>query len=230
MYLLPALSKTSMLILAHFLLITAIFGQSSSSFSGELIYAITKIDENKIQSGFGNDHSHAEEKLIIYTKDSLVKRVYFNSENGIQESIEHLTYAKKILLLSIDTMNYAVQLPVNQKNHTDELDSTYDLSKKCFPKVYFAGMKGKPMLLSHPMLSNKLQIWYSKKIHPKYNSVYAKLPGLPLKYYIASEKGLYLYELESFKRYDPPLSLFQIPIGYDILSLEDFLNLLENQK
>mgnify|MGYP001216855571 CR=1 FL=1 len=230
MYLSPVFSKTSMLILTQLLFATAILGQSPSSFSGELIYTITKIDENKMQSGFGNDHSNAEEKLIIYTKDSLVKRVYFNSENGIQESIEHLTYGKKILLLNIDTMNYAVQVPTDKKNQTDELDSTYNLSKKCFPKVYFAGIKGKPMLLSHPMLSNELYIWYSKKIHPKYNSVYAQLPGLPLKYYVASQKGLYLYELESFKRYDPPLSLFQIPIGYEILSLEDFLNLLENHE
>ena len=156
MYLSPVFSKTSMLILTQLLFTTAILGQSPSSFSGELIYTITKIDENKMQSGFGNDHSNAEEKLIIYTKDSLVKRVYFNSENGIQESIEHLTYGKKILLLNIDTMNYAVQVPTNKKNQTDDLDSTYSLSKKCFPKVYFAGLKGKPMLLSHPMLSNML--------------------------------------------------------------------------
>tara|TARA_B100001287_G_C22683492_1_gene531893 strand:- start:584 stop:1276 length:693 start_codon:yes stop_codon:yes gene_type:complete len=230
MVLKSAFNKTTVLIGLRFFLIGSLFGQLAPSFSGELIYKIKKINLNNLQIGFGNENPNTEEKLIIYAKDSLIKRVHFNSENGIQESIEHLSYGKKILLLSIDTNQYAVQLPKELCNDGKHADSAYKLSKKCFPKLAFAGLQGKPMLLSHPMLGNKLHIWYSKKLHPKYNSVYADLPGLPLKYYIASEKGLYLYELESFKRYDPPLSIFQIPIGCDILSFEDFLNLLENQK
>ena len=230
MVLKPAFEKMKMLIALQFLLIHSLFGQLSKSFSGELIYSIKKIDVNNIQSTFGNDNPNTEEKLIIYAKDSLIKRVHFNSENGIQESIEHLSREKKILLLSIDSVNYAVQLPTEKTNGQKKLDSTYQLSKKCFPKVRFAGLKGKPMLLSHPMLSNDLHIWFSKNIPPKYNAVYDQLPGLPLKYYIISEKGLYLYELESFNQYDPPLSIFQIPMKTHILSLEDFIELLENQE
>ena len=230
MVLKSAFKKTIMLIGLQFLVITSLFGQLATSFSGELIYTIKKIDVNNLQSGFGNDNPNTEEKLIIYAKDSLIKRVHFNSENGIQESIEHLSYGKKILLLSIDTVKYAVQLPREQTNDQKYPDSTYKLSKKCFPKLPFAGVKGKPMLLSHPMLSNDLYIWFSKKIHPKYNAVYDQLSGLPLKYYIVSEKGLYLYELESLKRYDPPLSIFQIPKTTHILSLKDFINILENKQ
>lgn len=222
--------KTTMLIGFQFLVIKSLFGQLATEFSGELIYRIKKIDVNNIQSGFGNDSPNTEEKLIIYAKDSLIKRVHFNSENGIQESIEHLSYRKKILLLSIDSLNYAIQLPSEQTNDQKHPDSTYKLSKKCFPKIPFAGLKGKPMLLSHPMLSNDLEIWFSKNIHPKYNAVYHQLPGLPLKYYIVSDKGLYLYELEALKRYDPPLAIFQIPRKTHILSLEDFIDLLENKK
>jgi hypothetical protein len=225
-----AIGKSAILIALQLFIISSSFGQVSSSFSGELIYRITKIDDNDLQSGFGNDKQDVEEKLIIYAKDSLIKRVHFHSKNGIQESIQHLTYGKKILLLNIDSVNYAIQVPTDQKNQIEHPDSTYKLSKKCFPKMRFAGLKGKPMLLSHPMLSNALHIWFSKKIHPKYNTAYEQLPGLPLKYYIASEKGLYLYELESFKRYDPPLSIFQIPIEYHIISLKSFLELLEKHK
>lgn len=223
-----AIKKMTKLILLQFFLITSSFGQSSLPFSGELIYNITKIDVNTLQSGFGADNPDTEEKLIIYAKDSLIKRVHFNSQSGIQESIEHLIHNKKILLLSIDSMNYAIQLPYEQRNALKQIDSTYQLSKKRFPKMRFAGHKGKPMLLSHPMLTNELLIWFSKKIHPKYNAAYEQLPGLPLKYYIISEKGLYLYELESLKYYDPPLSIFQVPIGFYILSLEDFLKRIEN--
>lgn len=226
----PAFKKTTVLIGLQFLLIQSLFGQLSNSFSGELIYRIKKIDVTNLQSGFGNENPNTEEKLIIYAKDSLIKRVHFNSENGIQESIEHLSYGKKILLLSIDIVKYAVQLPTEQTNNQKHSDSTYLLSKKCFPKVRFAGLKGKPMLLSHPMLINDLKIWFSKKIPPKYNAVYEQIPGLPLKYYIVSEKGLYLYELESLKRYDPPLSMFQIPKTTHIISLKDFINILENKQ
>lgn len=225
-----AIKKLTKLILLQFFLITSSFGQSSSSFSGELIYRITKINVNNLQSSFGADNPNTEEKLIIYAKDSLIKRVHFNSQTGIQESIEHLTHSKKILLLSIDSMNYAIQVPSEQTNELKQTDSTYQLSKKYFPKIRFAGHKGKPMLLSHPMLKNKLFIWFSKKIHAKYNAAYRQLPGLPLKYYIVSEKGLYLYELESLKYYDPPLSIFQVPIGFYILSLEDFLERIENKE
>tara|TARA_A200000113_G_C8872331_1_gene357159 strand:+ start:4719 stop:5384 length:666 start_codon:yes stop_codon:yes gene_type:complete len=219
-----------MLIVLQFLSITSLFGQLSTSFSGELIYSIEKIDANSLQSSFGNENSNTEEKLIIYAKDSLIKRVHFNSENGIQESIEHLSYGKKILLLSIDSVHYAVQVPTEKTNDEKHLDSTYKLSNKCFPKVRFAGLKGKPMLLSHPMLNNDLHIWFNKSIPPKYNAVYDQLPGLPLKYYVISEKGLYLYELESLKKYDPPLSIFQIPLNTVILSLKEFIDLLENQE
>tara|TARA_B100001059_G_C17658634_1_gene488296 strand:- start:147 stop:839 length:693 start_codon:yes stop_codon:yes gene_type:complete len=225
-----AIKKMTKLILLQFFLITTSFGQSSSSFSGELIYSITKIDVNNLQNGFGTDNPDAEEKLIIYAKDSLIKRVHFNSQSGIQESIEHLTHSKKILLLSIDSMNYAIQLPSEQRKELEHVDSTYQLSKKCFPKIRFADHKGKPMLLSHPMLTNELYIWFSRKIHAKYNAAYEELPGLPLKYYIVSEKGLYLYELESLKYYDPPLSIFQVPVGFYILSLEDFLKLIEKKE
>lgn len=230
MVLKSAFKKMKMLIVLQFLSITSLFGQLSTSFSGELIYSIEKIDANSLQSSFGNENSNTEEKLIIYAKDSLIKRVHFNSENGIQESIEHLSYGKKILLLSIDSVHYAVQVPTEKTNDEKHLDSTYQLSNKCYPKVRFAGLKGKPMLLSHPMLSNDLHIWFNKSIPPKYNAVYDQLPGLPLKYYVISEKGLYLYELESLKKYDPPLSIFQIPLNTVILSLKEFIDLLENQE
>ena len=84
MVLKSAFKKTTMLIGLQFLVITSLFGQLATSFSGELIYTIKKIDVNNLQSGFGNDNPNTEEKLIIYAKDSLIKRVHFNSENGIQ--------------------------------------------------------------------------------------------------------------------------------------------------
>ena len=56
---------------------------SQNSFSGELTYRITKINANELQAGFPNNDIPAEEKMIIYAKDSLLKIVHFNSVNGM---------------------------------------------------------------------------------------------------------------------------------------------------
>ena len=75
--------------------------QKEDAFSGELTYSITKISNDKLENDFALGSEKVEEKMIIYAKDSLVKRVHFSSVNGIQESIEHLRLDKKILLLNI---------------------------------------------------------------------------------------------------------------------------------
>jgi hypothetical protein len=206
--------------------INIVLSQKESSFSGELTYSITKISSDKLENDFSLGDEAVEEKMIIYAKDSLVKRVHFSSVNGIQESISHLRLEKKILLLTLDSIDFAIQLPSEEVPSAKK--NSYTFKKKCFPKKKIAGIKGFPMVLSHKMLSNDLHIWYSKTIPAKYNKVFPSFEGLPLKYYIVSEKGLYLYTLLSLKEYDPPLALFQIPKNYQLISLKDFLSLTED--
>ena len=78
--------------------INIVLSQKESSFSGELTYSITKISSDKLENDFSLGDVAVEEKMIIYAKDSLVKRVHFSSVNGIQESILHLKLEKKILI------------------------------------------------------------------------------------------------------------------------------------
>ncbi len=198
------------------------------SFSGELTYRITKINANELQAGFSNNDEPEEEKMILYAKDSLLKMVHFNSINGIQESLQHLRLQKKILLLTIDSIQYAVQLP--KESSKSDSDTLYQLEKKCFSRHRIADIKGKSMTLRHPMLKNNLEIWYAPKIESKYNAPYPGIPGMALKYYIVSEQGLYLYELESFKRYDPALALFQISQNAIALPLNEFLEILKSKE
>ena len=84
--------------------------------------------------------------------------------------------------------------------------------------------------MKHPMLSNDLICLYSPEIPQKYSNVFSKMPGLPVLYFLVSEKGLLQYSLESYKKYDPPLSIFMIPEGYQILSMEQFLNGMKNSE
>jgi len=87
------------LILACFFIgskINIVLSQKESSFSGELTYSITKISSDKLENDFSLGDVAVEEKMIIYAKDSLVKRVHFSSVNGIQESRSCFSYEKQL--------------------------------------------------------------------------------------------------------------------------------------
>ncbi|MDC1266753.1 hypothetical protein N8Z75_02135, partial [Crocinitomicaceae bacterium] len=64
-------------------------GQKTNSFSGELIYKITKVDAS--MNPLSSDDENSENKVIIYAKDSLLKIVNFDSQNGYQECLKHMT-------------------------------------------------------------------------------------------------------------------------------------------
>jgi hypothetical protein len=202
--------------------IGCVHGQKNKSFSGELIYHIEKVDANPNELLSSEDE---EEKMIIYARDSLLKIVNFNSANGIQECLKHLIHNKSILLLEIDGQGYAVRIESDLNKASDSL---YSFKKKCGFSRNFKGLKSKKILMKHPMLSNDLICLYSSEISAKYASVFSQLPGLPILYYLVSEKGLLNYTLESYKKYVPPLSVFMIPEGYQILSMEEFLNGMKN--
>ena len=197
--------------------------QKESTFSGELTYMVTKID--KSANALLPDEDVSENKVIIYAKDSLLKVVNFNSQNGYQECIKHLVKKKSILLLKIEGKGYAIRINDEQKN-----DSLYTFQKKCGLKKNIGGLRSKKIIMKHPMLTNELQCMYSKKIPSKYANVFEQLPGIPTIYYIVSDEGLYRYQLESFKSYVPPLSIFMIPIGYEIVSMEEFIEKVDSDK
>jgi len=211
-------SRNYIIILLLLYVIECVHGQKNKSFSGELIYHIENVDENPNDMVSGEK---AEEKMIIYARDSLLKIVNFNSVNGVQECLTHLRHNKSILLLEIDGQGYAVQIGPESNNASDSL---YTFKKKCGFSRKFNGLKSKKILMKHPMLSNDLICLYSTEIAEKYSNVFSKMPGLPVLYFLVSEKGLLQYTLESYKKYDPPLSIFMIPEGYQILSMEQFLN------
>ncbi len=195
------------------------FSQKTRSFSGELVYHIRNVDKGQAMFTDGKDE---EEKMIIYAKDSLLKVVNFNSASGAQECLKHLSRNKSILLLEIGEQGYAVRIKEEESNE----ESSYTFKKKCGFSKRYQGLKCKKILMKHPSLSNDLICFYTKKIPAKYGNVFAQLPGLPVLYYLISPKGLLRFELESYKIYDPPLTLFMIPEGYEVVSMEEFLDIL----
>ena len=192
--------------------------QKNNSFSGELTYKITKVDAS--MNPLSSEEDNSENKVIIYAKDSLLKIVNFNSQNGYQECLKHMTRKKSILLLEIDDKGYAIRMNDEQSRTKDSL---YSFRNKCGVKKRIGGLKSKKTIMNHPMLANELICFYSKTIPSRYANEFSGLSGIPTLYYIVNDDGLYRYVLKSHRSYDPPLSMFLIPEEYEIVTMDEFI-------
>jgi len=193
-------------------------GQKTNSFSGELIYKITKV--NASMNPLSSDDENSENKVIIYAKDSLLKIVNFDSQNGYQECLKHMTREKSILLLEIEDKGFAIRMNDEQSMNNDSL---YAFKRKCGIKK-IGGLKSKKTIMNHPLLANELICFYSKTIPSRYLNIFSGLSGIPTLYYIVNDDGLYRYILESYRSYDPPLSMFMIPEDYEIVTMDEFMD------
>jgi len=192
------------------LFITSGFSQNKGSFSGELTYEIERVDKKDTNRTF----------MIIYAKDSLLKVVNFNSNSGKQQLIKHLRLNRSYILLETPKQNFAVR--TNEHLVIDSIEN-YTFKKQMGMRK-IAGIPVKKLLVHHKEISEALTFYYTKSISAKYANVYKNLPGLPLLFYIPTKDGLFKYTLKELKNNNPPLELFMIPIGYKIVSFDDFSN------
>lgn len=184
------------------------FSQKERTFNGELLYVIERISPKDSIPG----------KMLIYAKDSLQRVVNFSSNLGKQEMIKHLRLNKSFLLVSTTRGDYAIKTDHNQA------DSSVNYSyKRKFGKVRIGGVKANRAELNIKGIDKKFDVFYYKKINAKYGSAYQKLPGLPVKYIVATEEGLFQYTLESIKSFPPPIDLFLIPDNFQKVSIEEFI-------
>lgn len=185
------------------------FSQNSNPFNGTLTYRIERVDVK----------DSVEAKMIVFSRDSLLKIVNFNSEFGKQETIKHLTQRKKYVLIQLEEGNFAIQF---KEEDTDTSVESYTFRKQC-GHAKIAGIRGKKLHFKHELAKNELTVIYSKQIAAKYLGSYENAPGLLLQYYVVNDHGLYKYTLESIDRKIPSLSVFMIPSDYQKISLKAFV-------
>jgi len=199
-------------LLTFLLLICAInasWGQDANHFNGTLTYRIERVDVK--------DSVQAE--MIIFARDSLIKIVNFSSDFGKQETIKHLIYQKKYVLIELEEEKFAVQMK-DSSNETTKNSYTFR-STNGHAKI--AGMKGKKILAKFSLVQNELTLVYTPKISAKYLGAFSDAPGLLLQYYVVNDHGLFKYTLESIDKKIPPISLFMIPSDYQKISLKAFM-------
>ncbi len=184
------------------------FSQKERTFNGELLYNIERI----------NPKDSIPSKMLIYAKDSLQRVVNFSSNLGKQEMVKHLRLNKSFLLVSTTRGEYAI------KTDHHQVDSSISYSyKRKLGSARIGGIKAKRAVLSIKGIDKKFEVFYYKKIDAKYGSAYPKLPGLPVKYIVATEEGIYQYTLVSIKFFSPPIDLFIIPESFQKVSIEEFI-------
>ncbi|MEY4289435.1 MAG: hypothetical protein RLZZ30_1523 [Bacteroidota bacterium] len=183
--------------------------QQNGHFNGALTYRIERVDvADSVQA-----------KMIIFARDSMIKIVNFSTDFGKQETIKHLVYQKKYVLIDLDGSKFAIQM---KDSSSDQSEKSYRFRKiKGHEKI--AGIKGKKLAFQYKLMKNELTIVYTDKIPAKYLDAYTDAPGLLLQYYVVNDHGLFKYTLESIDYKTPPLTLFMIPSDYQRISFKDFI-------
>jgi hypothetical protein len=191
------------------------WSQDSEHFNGTLTYRIERVDVN----------DSSEAKMMIFARDSLLKIVNFSSEFGRQESITHLGYQKKYVLIELEEGKFAIQMMDSLK----DTNASYSFqSKRGHAKI--AGLKGKKLLAHYELVKSDLSVVYTRKISSKYLGSFRNAPGLLIQYYVANDHGLFKYTLESIDYKTPPLALFMIPSDYQKMSMDEFLEKTSNSE
>ena len=201
--------KSFLIIVLLLCAIDTCWGQDANHFNGTLTYRIERVDvKDSVQA-----------QMIIFARDSLIKIVNFSSDFGKQETIKHLIYQKKYVLIELEEGKFAVQI---KDSPNDSIVKSY-VFKQSRGHEKIARVKGKKMLVKFTLVQNDLTVIYTPKIAAKYLGAFPDAPGLLLQYYVVNDHGLYRYTLESMDEKIPPLSLFMIPADYQKISLKTFM-------
>ncbi|MGB0915306.1 MAG: hypothetical protein ACPGVI_04495 [Crocinitomicaceae bacterium] len=184
-------------------------------FTGVLEYKITPRDT-------ANTALAAENSMFVYTNDTITRTENFTGQLGKQVAIRHMEKDKSYLLLITDLGKFAIQTDHSKSDTTTKV-SQYEFKKKSM-KTTIAGKKANKMLVSHPNFQEPIEFLYLKEYSNKYINIYPEIPGLLVKYSIATEDGILDYELVKINEYTPNRDLFGIPSDFERITFDEFLD------
>lgn len=165
-------------------------------------------------------------QMVVYTNDTLLRIENETDQLGKQVIIKHMILNKSYLLLKTPIANYAIQT-----DHSTEKTDTFPyIFKKKLGKKKILGMKANKLAVSNVNFKEDMEFLYLKKFSNKYLNTLENFPGLPVKYYIATIDGIYLYELVSIEKMVPEKDLFGIPSDYKKVTFDQFLDEIMNHQ
>ena len=207
------------------------FGQSkkTKTFVGMLEYKISVRDSSLKELVPDN-------KMIVYTNDTIVRVENFTQNLGNQVAIKHMLLDKSYLLLDTEFGNFAIQMDETedqkQKQASDTTTSEMDkfvFEKKC-GKTRMLGRKMNRLMVSHPEFDEAIEFLYLKGYSSDVINAYPKINGIPTKYSVITPDAIFDYTLVKMSEYTPEHDLFGIPSDFERISFDDFMDKLIEAK
>ena len=100
--------------------------------------------------------------------------------------------------------------------------------KKSRGKQIICNQKAKKVIVTNTTNNKTLEVYYFKKISPKYIEAYKNSPGLPVLFYLESNEGLIKYELIEITPKQIDRNLFGIPSDYQKIGFDEFIKLMHS--
>jgi hypothetical protein len=194
------------------LIITQNLAQKQVPFQGKLVYKVTKTDSLIPNKKY-------ESNMVVFTNDTLVRIETENIQLGKQILIKNLLLKKYYVLLEINEKKFAIQQHVKE----DSCNTNYQLKNK-FGTKKFANKKAKLVVIKNTKTNSVQNVYYFKGISNKYLDVFPEINGLAVDYKIATEEGIYHYQLIEFSTLKVAKDLFGIPSEYKKVSFDEFID------
>ena len=188
-----------------------LFSQNYQPFEGELLYSIELIHPQTLKPKFISF-------TTIFTNDTIVRTESENPTLGKQTLLRHLLLSKQYVLLEYKGQKYAIQQNIGKDTSTSKYTFT-----ACRGYKTIGGIKAKKIIVNHPNFKTPLTMYYAKDLNPKYLGILKGIEGLPVKYYIQTEDGLFCYTLREIKTKEIPNTFFLVSKEYEKISFADFM-------
>lgn len=185
-------------------------------FQGKLVYKITVRDTSL-------RNLIPDNQVSVYTNDTISRTENYTATLGKQILIRQMQMDKGYILIETPIGNYAIkQMPVPDSLKASK---SYTFKKKCFKKKVL-GMKANRYLVNHSAFNDEIEFLYLKKYSNKYLNNFPEIPGLLVKYSIATPDAVLDYELIEFKPYSPDRDLFGIPSDFQKVTMDEFIDIV----
>lgn len=188
----------------------------SEHFEGKLIYSIES-------PGNIPNEKDSINYQVVYAKDSML-RIDSYTPIGKQIYIKHIPKNRAYILMDLGMQKVAIQTIPD----TLEDSNRYVFEKKS-GKKNFAGIKAKNIKVTDTHIDTTIIMNYAPEISSKYSTALKGIPGLPVKYSIYSNDMWISYRLITFEERPLNIDLFGIPSDHKIITLDEFIELLQEQ-
>lgn len=202
---------------------SSVTAQTDKPFIGMLEYTISVADTSLAQLVPDN-------KMIVYCNDTIVRIENFTQHLGKQVTIRHMALNKSYLLVETPFGKYAIRADHNEIDSAKaNMPSKYTFTKKHW-KRKILGRRAKRMEVSHEYFEQPVELLYLKGYSPRILDVFDEVPGLPVKYTVATSDANFNYELVKMSEYTPNNDLFGIPSDFEKIGFEEFMDKMIESK